>query len=41
MPDHNLRLPLVPLIDRWTAANRQARLSQNVLAERPQLASPH
>ena len=40
MPDHNLRLPVGPTsLIGWTAANRQARLSQNVLAEHPQLAS--
>ena len=38
LPERNLRLPLdaTSLIG-WTGANRQARLSQNVLAERPKL----
>ena len=38
LPERNLRLPLdaTSLIG-WSGANRQARLSQNVLAERPKL----
>ena len=40
LPDRSLRLPIdaTSLIG-WTAANRQARLSQNVLSERPKLLS--